>query len=119
MGRHAQAGCTRDFHGCSHLAVGHRRLVGRIAGRAGVAGEIELYQIHALAREQPADAPDLLGPVGDPAEGRRLVLGQVQHVRVAEAAGHGDLGAVREQARPWHAAGLDLALEHDVEPRLR
>src|SRR5207248_890334 len=85
--------------------LAHRRLVGGIARGAGVAGEIELQQVDALAREQPAHAADLLGAVGDPAERRRLVVRQVQHVRVAETAGDGDLRTVGEQPRPGHAGG--------------
>src|SRR5437667_4855452 len=117
--RHAQPRRARDLHGRRDLGVAHRRLVGGIARRAGIPGEVELQQVDALARQQPAHAADLLGTVGDPAERRGLVVRQVQHVRVAEAAGDGDLWAVGEKARPGHAAGLDLTLQHDVEPRLR
>src|SRR5438094_1216095 len=117
--RHAQPRRARALHGRRDLGVAHRRLVGGIARRAGIPGEVELQQVDALARQQPAHAADLVGTVGDPAERRGLVVRQVQHVRVAEAAGDGDLWAVGEKARPGHAAGLDLTLQHDVEPRLR
>src|SRR5437867_9652222 len=117
--RHAQPRRARDLHGRRDLGVAHRRLVGGIARRAGIPGGVKLHRVDALARQQPAHAADLVGAVGDPAERRGLVVWQVQHVRVAEAAGDGDLGPVGEQPRPRHAAGLDLALEHHVQPRLR
>src|SRR2546422_1435787 len=41
-----------------------------------------------------------------------------QPIRIPEPARHRDLGAVGEEARTGHAAGLDLAAQHDVEARL-
>jgi Taurine catabolism dioxygenase TauD, TfdA family len=72
-------------------------------------------QIHAFAQEDPAGLPDLVGPVGDPGEGRRLVVRQVERVVVAEPAADSDLGAVGKIARTGQASGLDLVTDDDVE----
>ena len=96
----------------------HRGQLRRPRGGAQIAGEVELEQVHALAREQAARPAHGVGPVHDPAERGCLVVRQVEQVGVAEAAGDRDLGAVGEQPRAGNAAGLDLALDHHVQARL-
>jgi hypothetical protein len=66
------------------FGVGHHGAVGAAAGRPRVAGHVELEKIRALPHEQPADLAHLVCPVGDPGEGRRLEVGQMQLVFVAE-----------------------------------
>ena len=118
MGAHAETARPRHLHGRRDLGGGHGRQLGRPRRRAEITREIQLEQVHAFAGEQPADPADRVGAVGHPAEGRRLVVRQVEQVGVAQAAGHGDLGPVGEQARAGEAARLDLALDHHVEARL-
>ncbi len=118
VGADAQAPGAGDLHGRAHLGLGHRRELRRPGRGAQVPREIQLEQVDAFAREEPADASDGVGAVGHPAEGRRLVVGQMQEIAVAEPAGHRDLGAVGEGPRPGEPSRVDLALQHHVEARL-
>ena len=114
----AQAARPRHLHGRFHLRVRHRRLLGWPGRGSDVAGEVELQQINPFPGEQAAHAANSVGPVGHPGEGRRLVVGQVEQVAVAEPARDGDLGAVGEEAGPRDAPGIDLALQDHVQARL-
>ena len=118
MGADAHAGGAGDLHGRRHLGVGHDRALGAAVARPRVARHVQLQQIRPLADEQAAGLADLVGPVGDPGEGRRLEVGEMEGVVVAEPARDRDLRAVGEVTRAGDTAGVDLVPDHDVEPRL-
>ena len=118
VGAHPHAGGAGDLHGRGHLGVGHHGAVGALVALPRLARDVELQEIDALSHEEAADLPDLVGPIGDPGEGRRLEMGQVQRVLVAEPARDRDLRAIGEVARAGDAPGIDLVPDHDVEPGL-
>ena len=118
VGAHAHARGPCDLHRRCDLGVGHHGTVGPAVRRTGVARDVELEEIGPLADEEATDLSHFVGPVGDPRERRRLDVGQMQLVLVAEPAGDGDLRPVGEIARARDAPGVDLVADHDVEARL-
>src|SRR5207244_206966 len=92
-------------------------ITARSARLSGVARDVELEEIGPLADEEATDLSHFVGPVGDPRERRRLDVGQMQLVLVAEPAGDGDLRPVGEIARAREAPGVELVADHDVETR--
>ena len=118
VGAHPHAGRARDLHDRGHLGVGGHGAVAAAVALPRLAGDVELQEIDALSHEDTADLPDLVGPIGDPREGRRLEMRQVQRVLVAQPARDRDLRAIGEIAWAGDAPGIDLVPDHDVESGL-
>ena len=98
-----------------HFGIGHHRDVGQGRLGADVARDVELDGVDALAQAEPRHLADLVGTVDRDAEALRV---EMQLPAVAQPAGHGELGARRQQARPVDHALLDRVAHHDVEADL-
>ena len=115
MGGDPAADRVRGLDARRDLGVGHHGGLGGRGVRAGVARDVELDRIDALAQAEPRHATHFVGPVDGNAE---TVLVQVKLAAIAQAAGHGEFRAGGQQARPVDHALIDGVAHRDVEPDL-